>query len=714
MLNVKRVLLTAFLLLLSVTSGGCRAERAGAPAMQPTTPAAAPPAGLGGLPRPSELRTSGPTDHRTSYTEKDLIYEGNDYASYLPSAHTSQSGRVALIQPQWSEANGKTFANLGYCMYQFFASGYDRAPEVHYGWEQAPTDLGTVWVGLAHFEKDAWMWFEGNPEGEVAVPSFDPYQNLYGDLIVVIVIASDEDCQLRFVRLGPIGPEAVINVNNSTGLTPFVARFTAYGSKLGVGMWDEIAWDFTTDGTYDSSSTHDLTAQCTYGAVGGYTATLRMTNTYGEQDSASTDLTVKKAWRHSWGTDLSEHVRGVCVDGQRAVCAVGFIDDPAGDYLFLLRFDSEGNPLWARRWGGGEHDRGMSVFAGGGGALYVTGVTHSHDTDGGDVLIQRWNTEGDLEWTRTWGGAGLDEGVSIGTSDGDLYVLGNTTIDDDAGDVLLLRYEQDGTLVWARSLGGEGFDEGSDLRAFFNFAVQSTYLHVAGTTESLAPSHSGALYARVYADGSLGMVYVWADGTATYGNAVAVAGLLYGSPIYIAGVTDQPEKGYDSLLLEVSLEPDPLAMIWGGAGTEWITGLELVGENLVLTGQSNSSGSDGIPNCLLLSYSPDDGLQKAEVWIRNNTLTEQVNASAAYLDNGVVLAGLCSRNDAAAWHTVPAGQPIPEGSWQDMKSSANYHSPTGIESTPDEPALPITGGVLDEGGGEFDLLLTIRSTDKIN
>jgi len=407
-------------------------------------------------------------------------------------------------------------------------------------------------------------------------------------------------------------------------------------------------------------------------------------------------------------------VRGVCVDGQRGVCAVGYVDEDPNDYLFLVRFDSDGNLLWSRRWGGSVDDRGSSVFAGGGGALYVTGETFSFDAGGGDVLVQRWDTDGNLIWTRTWGGTGLDKGTSIATSDGDVYVLGTTTIADEDGDVLLLKYSPDGELLWARCLGGIGWDKAGDLRAFYNFAAQYTVLHVAGTTEALAPpGPSAALYARVSANGTFGQALVWADGTITYGNAITVSG-LYGDTVYLAGITDHTEKGYEALLLEVSLDADPLAEIWGGMDTEWISGLDLVDDLLVLTGQSSSFSSDYIPDGLLLTYDLEGQQQKAEVWSRNNGRTEEVTASAPYLDNGVALAGLCSANDAAAWRDVVGGPQLPLGSWQDVTSSVIYLTPDGTESQPDAAAEPLTGAVLDSGGGGFDLLITVHSVDKVD
>jgi hypothetical protein len=221
------------------------------------------------------------------------------------------------------------------------------------------------------------------------------------------------------------------------------------------------------------------------------------------------------------------------------------------------------------------------------------------------------------------------------------------------------------------------------------------------------------LYARVYADGSFGKALVWAGGTITYGNAIAVSG-LYGDTVYLAGNTDHAEKGYEAMVLEVSLEANPLAEIWGGMDTEWISGLDLVDDLLVLTGQSSSFSSDYMPDCLLLTYDLEGQLQKAEVWSRNNGLTEELTASAPYLDNGVALAGLCSANDAAAWRDVVGGPQLPLGSWQDVTSSVIYLTPNGTESQPEAAAEPLASGVLDTGGGDFDLLLTVHSVDKVN
>ena len=41
---------------------------------------------------------------------------------------------------------------------------------------------------------------------------------------------------------------------------------------------------------------------------------------------------------------------------------------------FLSKFDSDGNFIWARTWGGANKDEGLSVSSNGSGAEYVTGI----------------------------------------------------------------------------------------------------------------------------------------------------------------------------------------------------------------------------------------------------------------------------------------------------------------------------------------------------
>jgi hypothetical protein len=73
----------------------------------------------------------------------------------------------------------------------------------------------------------------------------------------------------------------------------------------------------------------------------------------------------------------------------------------------------------------------------------------------------RTDSNGDISWTKTYGGISSDLGYSVRqTVDGGYIVAGHTESFGIAGDVYLIRTDADGNLLWSQSFGGTGNDRG--------------------------------------------------------------------------------------------------------------------------------------------------------------------------------------------------------------------------------------------------------------
>jgi hypothetical protein len=109
------------------------------------------------------------------------------------------------------------------------------------------------------------------------------------------------------------------------------------------------------------------------------------------------------------------------------------------DDAFLTKFDSGGNFVWARTWGGTEYyDIGYEAAVDGSGNVYVTGCfqdtvdfdpgpdVDNHVSNGYvDTFLTKFDSSGNFIWARTWGGTGDDEGHSAAVDgSGNAYVTG--------------------------------------------------------------------------------------------------------------------------------------------------------------------------------------------------------------------------------------------------------------------------------------------------
>jgi hypothetical protein len=128
-----------------------------------------------------------------------------------------------------------------------------------------------------------------------------------------------------------------------------------------------------------------------------------------------------------------------------------------------------GNMTFAKVWGdtGGETANAVAAMSDGG--YVITGKTKSYrDTTSGDMYIARFDSTGVLQWSRTWGGPGSDEGKSIvATSDGGIMVAGDSDTSSFGGggslDLFLVKYNSSGTMQWNETWGGSGIESVSKI-----------------------------------------------------------------------------------------------------------------------------------------------------------------------------------------------------------------------------------------------------------
>jgi hypothetical protein len=176
--------------------------------------------------------------------------------------------------------------------------------------------------------------------------------------------------------------------------------------------------------------------------------------------AASAQLDI--VWSGTYGGAAADGFRSAIPTSDGGFVAAGYTYSyGAGNVdVFVIKTDTSGDTLWTRAFGGPSLDYGYDVCETNDGAYVIAGYTMSFGAGDEDVYLLKLDSDGDVLWTRTYGGAGLDEARSVCfTSDGYIVAAGQTeSFGSGVSDVYLLKVDADGDTLWTRTFGGAESD----------------------------------------------------------------------------------------------------------------------------------------------------------------------------------------------------------------------------------------------------------------
>ena len=232
--------------------------------------------------------------------------------------------------------------------------------------------------------------------------------------------------------------------------------------------------------------------------------------------------------------------------------------------MFVIKYSSDGTPLWARRLSGGSVDVATAIVTSASGDVYVIGYTQSSTfsvyaansstvlfstslSGSTDAVVVKYNTDGTAQWIRRIGGTGADQGLGIATdSSNNVYVTGylgaagtvfattagtggnltGTNISIASGgsnEGFIVKYASDGLPIWARRIGGSGDQRGMSIASD---SSGNTYVCATlfGTTGSVFASDGTTVAFAISTAGSNDVVVVKYDTSGTPLWARRIAG----------------------------------------------------------------------------------------------------------------------------------------------------------------------------------------------
>ena len=180
--------------------------------------------------------------------------------------------------------------------------------------------------------------------------------------------------------------------------------------------------------------------------------------------------------------DIDAKFNAVAEHPDGGYIVVGSTNGQVGDNVtrgesdaFMSRYDSQGNMLWSRAMGAGTNAEGLALSVSDTGQIAITGKTSDDlisDAIGGgdDSFVTLYDADGIEQWTQQRAATFNDQGNAIAfTSDGGVIIGGTTSgsLNDTAlaggSDAFIQKLDADGNQEWTRQFGTNENDRLSAL-----------------------------------------------------------------------------------------------------------------------------------------------------------------------------------------------------------------------------------------------------------
>jgi len=277
------------------------------------------------------------------------------------------------------------------------------------------------------------------------------------------------------------GNDIYIAKYNALGNLLWAKRAGGSGQDIGYGINTDTKGNVYVAGEFRSPSIIFGTDTLTNNANSGNSPGIFIV----KYDSSGNVLWTKGA--KSIGNTGSGNLRGIDTDTADNVFITGSYYGPLifgtniinGSGVFIVKYDSEGNTIWAKGTGSVGSSNGITTDVSGN--IYVTGnyssssIVFGVDTliNGGvyNMFIVKYDPSGNLIWANGSATTGQVNAYGIANdATGNIYVIGqyesvakfaNINLAN-AGytDIFIVKYNASGNVIWAKGIGGTTYDWG--------------------------------------------------------------------------------------------------------------------------------------------------------------------------------------------------------------------------------------------------------------
>ena len=307
------------------------------------------------------------------------------------------------------------------------------------------------------------------------------------------------------------------------------------------------------------------------------------------------------------GSPFSDMLADAAITTDGGVILAGYTRtlDTRSDDILLVKLDSEGYLQWSKTYGGTEQDRGSAVIQTTDGGYMIVGSTMSFGAGLDDAWILKLDNTGEPIWQVTYGSESGDTAWDvIQDSGGNYIVVGVSSPFEGApdGSIWILELDSDGDIVWKNGYIDDNYDAVFSLSV--TAAQDGTYLITAGVSDVRTPGSANFWFLKIDSMGDLVWPRVVDGGHADISRAAALT--KDGGFVLVGFTSSFGEEDYDAWVIKHNAKNE----------IEWQKNYDTSGDDrtntvcalddgsLVLAGTTKSLGS-GTRDILFIKLNPD-------------------------------------------------------------------------------------------------------------
>ena len=304
-----------------------------------------------------------------------------------------------------------------------------------------------------------------------------------------------------------------------------------------------------------------------------------------------------------------------------------------GVEAYLVKMNGAGDTVWTKTYGGNGSEEALSVIECKDGGYTFCGYSNSHSNGTIDAYVVHTDAAGKELWAYTYGGEAIDRGFDLQqTADGG-YIISGESYSYGIGGVnaYLVKLDKDGTEQWFKSFGGNGIQEGNSV-----IETADGGFVITGATNNFGPGDYDVYLFKISSKG--GEEWVCSFGGTGSEEGKSIVQTEDGGFI-VVGYTNSLGKGGDDVYV---VKTDEIGhVVWqkhfGGSLDEEASSVSQTDDGgYIITGYTNSSGSGGKDVYLLRLNANGD-----MIWERTyGTKSDEIGTSVIQcMDGGFAISG---------------------------------------------------------------------------